>query len=600
MSDSAIRPAGYFSRAFAASAFVFAALCAPASFASDDSQALIDSYIDHWAAFYPSEAYAYGDTRRAASFERFTGARIHEWLAFNREASTSANRLLAQADAGDAKVDLQVLVAQVENELAEWRENNPVHSQPQWIAEQISQALTSLLVREQLKPQARSDALRARLQGVALLAKDAQTSLSSGNAMRTETALRILDGVQGFYAGSLATLVSDWPAPSSKPGFRQVIADASASIEKLETHLREQVLPGADHAVGIGAEIYAAKLLRRTSGAYTPDLLRVAALNEVRESRGLMLALAKDWYSSLPADMTVASDVEKPAEQLALDAALEAMEAARNTQSAQFLARFSELTFAAEKFVEAHSIATVPKPTTLYVQLSPKHFSGAAVGGVYPSGPFDPNADTLFFVPSVPDTAPEATKEGFYRSFNDHFNTMIISHEMFPGHYLQYKVAVSQAPALRSLFPSGSYVEGWGTFVEELMLDAGWADDAALTRLAHLRKRLENATRAYVSVQVNTESWGEMEVLRFAREEGLLAPQFAENLWQRVVNSPMQITDYMTGYLEFKRLYANHLFMTSDAPRQTKFWVDQVLRAGPLPLPLLETILRGTLESLGH
>jgi uncharacterized protein (DUF885 family) len=163
---------------------------------------------------------------------------------------------------------------------------------------------------------------------------------------------------------------------------------------------------------------------------------------------------------------------------------------------------------------------------------------------------------------------------------------MIISHEMFPGHYLQYKVAVSKAPALRSLFPNGAYTEGWGSFVEEVMLDRGWADNAPLTRLAHLRKRLENATRAHVSVQVHTGGWGRDEVLTFAREQGLLAPQFAENLWQRVVNSPMQITDYFVGYRRFHELFAER-----DADRPLREWVDAVLEAGPVPLELLPPLI---------
>ncbi|MEJ2534945.1 MAG: DUF885 family protein, partial [Gammaproteobacteria bacterium] len=268
-----------------------------------------------------------------------------------------------------------------------------------------------------------------------------------------------------------------------------------------------------------------------------------------------------------------------------LAAALEAMEADRAANQTGFLAEFEALTDASERYVVERAIATVPTPTTLYIALSPAHFSGAAGGGVYPSGPFDPQADTLFYVPSVPDDAPPAVREGFYRSFNAHFNAMIISHEMFPGHYLQYKVAVSEAPQVRSLFSNGAYTEGWGSFVEELMLDAGWADDAPLTRLAHLRKRLENATRATVSVQVHTAGWDRDRVLAFARDEGLLAPQFAENLWQRVVNSPLQITDYYVGWSQFQALFAAR----EDGPLRD--WVDMVLRAGPVPLELLPALL---------
>jgi hypothetical protein len=302
----------------------------------------------------------------------------------------------------------------------------------------------------------------------------------------------------------------------------------------------------------------------------------------MRQVRALMVTESRRWHQSLD---SASSEAPEVSDEAVLKLALEAMEADRESNLADFLAQFESLTAASERFVVENAIATVPTPTTLYVALSPAHFSGAAVGGVYPSGPFDPQADTLFYIPSVPDDAPQEVRDGFYRSFNDHFNAMIISHEMFPGHYLQYKVAVSEAPPVRSLFSNGAYTEGWGSFVEELLLDAGWAGNAPLTRLAHLRKRLENATRATVSVQVHTAGWGREQVLEFAREEGLLAPQFAENLWQRVVNSPLQITTYFVGWTQFQELYAQR----PEGPLMP--WVDAVLRAGPVPMNLLPPLL---------
>ena len=56
--------------------------------------------------------------------------------------------------------------------------------------------------------------------------------------------------------------------------------------------------------------------------------------------------------------------------------------------------------------------------------------------------------------------APAAASEGFYRSFNSHFNTMIITHEIYPGHYLQLKAA-ARHPVTRSFVPTpGSYAGG--------------------------------------------------------------------------------------------------------------------------------------------
>lgn len=569
--------------------FCFSCLCALALLAGPVDAAappeparLVADYIAAWKAFYPSQAFGYGDADSAAAFEDFDGERVPQWLALNARAAAAADALLADSGLDvQTRTDLQMLRAQAIGEQADWREDEPLSSQPQWYAEQVSQALTHLLVREQLAPPAREAALLERLRGVARLCRLGVTRLDGGNALRTQTALRTLAGTRAFYESGLAALLETWPESPASAERGPAIAEAVAAIRALEAHV-EALLPNLPGQASIGAERYAAKLSRRSGGNLTPAALREDALAEVRRVRALMIDEAGRWQRSL-------DDAPKAPANLAneelLARALEAMEADREDNTADFLDQFEALTAASERFVVDRAIATVPTPTTLYIALSPAHFSGAAVGGVYPSGPFDPQADTLFYIPSVPDDAPAAAREGFYRSFNDHFNAMIISHEMFPGHYLQYKVAVSEAPALRSLFPDGAYVEGWGSFVEELLLDAGWADNAPLTRLAHLRKRLENATRAYVSVQVHAAGWGREQVLSFARDEGLLAPQFAENLWQRVVNSPLQITDYYVGWTQFQALYAAR----GDGPLRD--WVDAVLRAGPVPPGLLPPLL---------
>ena len=272
-------------------------------------------------------------------------------------------------------------------------------------------------------------------------------------------------------------------------------------------------------------------------------------------------------------------------------AVMTAMEEARSDNRSDFLNFFKELTEKAETFLVEKDLATVPLPRTMYVGLSPDHFSGAAVGGVYPTGPFNPGADTLFYLPSIPDDSTPEQKNGFYRSFNDHFNTMIIAHEIYPGHYQQYKVAVNKAPAARSLFANGVYVEGWGTFSEELMLDAGWSNGDKLTRLAHLRKRLENAVRAYTSVMVHIHGWDKERLMKFATGRGLLAPQFAINLWNRVMNNPLQIPSYFLGFHGFRKLWQEEQARLGDN-FTTREFVDSVLQAGPIPIDALTLTFR--------
>lgn len=549
---------------------------------------LAERYLAQWTAFYPTRAFAEGRHSAAARFEDYSAENLAQWREANRALKQELAALPEPRNPA-ARVDQKVLARQVERELALWRDERPLEARPAWYAGQVTQALTYLLVSEGLTDAQKREAVLARLDGIRRLCELGRRELDSGNRLRSEAAIRSLDASATFFRDALPTLL---PADGDTTGGQTVSAaarDTAEAVLALRNHIEQNVLPEAADSPSMGEARYTNRLYRRSDGRLAPQTLADNALAEVERVRGLMVTTARAWWRQ-----SRGADQAPPADEMLLNRALAAMEEDRADNAKDFLQQFSDLTAAAEQFVRRQQLATVPEPTTLYIASSPDHFAGAAVGGVYPAGPFAPGSNTLFYLPSIPGDASPEVAEGFYRSFNEHFNTMIISHEMFPGHYMQYKVAVTHAPAIRSIFADGAYVEGWGSFSEELMLDAGWGDDDPLTWLAHYRKRLENATRSYVSVMVHTRGWGEEQVSHFAVERGLLAPQFAVNLWQRVVNSPMQITDYFVGYHQFKQLWHEQRELRGDQFDQRRL-VDAVLRSGPAPVPELPPLLDAAL-----
>ena len=453
-----------------------------------------------------------------------------------------------------------------------------------WSAEVISQALTYILVREQFTPEEKLEAVLQRLMGVQSLCNLGITNLQNGSRERTRRAVEVLERTRTFYQDSLPGLMHDWSGGNQHGQITQVISDTVNSLDSLVRHIRENVLPIGSIPDRLDDRDYARKLRIYTDSDLTPAQLRDSAAAEIEEVRRLMAIEAEAWWKEQGSGSSMLADKNE-----LLEAVMAEMEQARSDNRSDFLNFFRELTDRAERFLVENDLATVPLPRTIYVGLSPDHFSGAAYGGVYSTGPFNPGADTLFYLPSIPDDSTPDHKDGFYRSFNDHFNTMIIAHEIYPGHYLQLKVAAGEAPALRSLFANGVYVEGWGTFSEELMLDAGWDDHNRLTRLAHLRKRLENATRAYVSVMVHVHDWNEDQVMDFAVTRGLLPPQFALNLWVRVMNNPLQIPSYFLGFHDFRELWQAEQSRLGDS-FTTREFVDGVLRAGPVPIDALYSL----------
>lgn len=341
----------------------------------------------------------------------------------------------------------------------------------------------------------------------------------------------------------------------------------------------------------LGRDAYAAALQRYYDMEITPEDVAERALREIHDVRRLLAETAAAYWAEAHAQAPGGATPPPGDEGQLVAWALAEMEEDRASSQQESLELFKRFADEAEAFVRDVGIATLPAERTLDIVLTPASAGPAQrIGFVDPAPPFDPTARTVLSIPTIEDTAPAAEKEDFYRSFNNHFNKAIIVHELFPGHYMQAKIAATNSRQARSLFPYEPYIEGWATLVEKIALDAGWDDHDRLTYLAHLRKRLENANRAYTSVQVHCFGWTEEQVLRFSEEESLLAPQFAKSLWGRLERSPMQVTSYFLGADVLRRILEGEKERLGDG-FDIRAFDDAILRAGPVPFDLIPEVL---------
>ncbi len=336
----------------------------------------------------------------------------------------------------------------------------------------------------------------------------------------------------------------------------------------------------------LGREAFAEELRRYYDMAVTPEEVAEWALAEIRETRRLMAETAAAHWQE-----TRGQEAAPEGEGALIAWALARMEENRPSSQQESLELFTRFAEEAEAFVRDRGIATLPPDRTLEIVLTPASAGPAQrIGFVDGAPPFDSTALTVLSLPTIEDSFPAGEKEDFYRSFNNHFNKAIIVHELFPGHYMQGKIAARNPRHARILFPYEPYIEGWATMVEKIALDAGWDDFNRLTYLAHLRKRLENANRAYTSVQAHCFGWDEEEVLRFSVEEALVAPQFARSLWGRLERGPMQMTSYFLGADRFYRILEAEKARLGDA-FDVRAFNDAILHAGPIPFDLIPEVL---------
>jgi len=546
----------------------------------------VNHYIDRWVEFYPSAAFGQGLKSGALRFEDFSEPRVTDWVALNR-ATEQIMASLPQSAPLQERVNARVLLRQVRFELDLWDEDKVLSHQPQWYVEQISDALSLVVVSERLAPAEKYTAVINRLAGIRALVDVGLRNLRDGNPERIETALKTLEQTTGYFEKDLLTQSEAWTAKTDRDELKHQTVETAQKLHELEQHIRDTVLPVASVPNKFGPEVYTRKLAVYSDNSLTPESLTSMALKEIDHVRGLMHDAALEWWTATQEGQPAPSD------QALLDAALAAMEEDRSDNRKDFLKVFSDATNRAIDFVRVHDLATLPKNHKIIVDMYPTHHSHATIGGVYPPGPFDAGAETLLYLPSISDDAPEEAKEGFYRSFNDHFNNMIVPHELFPGHDMQFKVGLEYAPRIRTLFHNQYYSEGWASLSEIIMLNAGWANGNKLTHLAHLRKRLENATRAYISVMVHTRGWNKEQVMEFASTRGQLPPQFAENLWYRAsgLYNALQLTSYFVGSHGIKQIWQEEKQRLGSEFVQKDF-IDTVLRTGSVSIDSLREIIQ--------
>lgn len=544
------------------------------------------TYMEEWKKFYPSKALAQGFHASIFTYENLSPETIQTWLAFNKK--TQQKLATIQSKKTIDPIDARLLRLQIQAEIYKWEKEAPQQHSLSLYTTLISRALRSVSDAGFLSPTEKAQLSCQRLEAVQRLCSTALGQLKNIKGENVDASLKRLAKAVAFYQEELPQSSASWKVPPSCPRFAVRCQAVAALIQSLHDKVKEESLTTETaYNPVLGRAEYARQLSQYTDGPLSPAQLEEMALAEIEEVRKLIEEVSKAYLQTQYPKKNV------PTNQLdIIKAAFADMEADAPTSGADYLAFWQALSTSATQFIEENKIATLPPFQTLRIMPAPESAGPAArIGWVDSAPPFAPNPLTTLYLPSIPESLPAQERKDFWASFNKPFNRMIVIHELFPGHYMQIKVSRESPHPVRLLFPYRLYFEGWATFTERVLLDAGWEKENKLTLLAHLRKRLENANRAYTSVMVHCEDWTEEQVMQFSTETSLLAPQFAKSLWGRLMRSPMQMTSYFLGGKQFTDLLAAEKKRQGDQFVLIDF-MDTILRAGPIPIDEIPALLK--------
>ncbi len=252
-------------------------------------------------------------------------------------------------------------------------------------------------------------------------------------------------------------------------------------------------------------------------------------------------------------------------------------------------AEYEEWTERARSFLRDTALVTLPQGERCTVEPSPPFQRPILAVASYNRPPaFKDTLHGHFFVPYPPDgTPPEEVQKRLEGNCNAGIPTTAV-HEAYPGHHWHLVMAKSNPSAVRRIFGTPYFNEGWALYAERVMREQGFFTDPK-----HLLYQYEatifRAARIVVDTSLHMSEMTFDEAVKHMVEKGNLTEPNARAEVGRYCSWPTQASSYLTGMLQIVDIRTRWLARrgASDRPALRAFH-DAITSAGMLPTTLAE------------
>jgi uncharacterized protein (DUF885 family) len=494
-------------------------------------------------------------------------------------------------DAEDV-VDLELLRARLTArqwsiaELAEHTWNPLVHLP--------GDAIYSLVARPSNEPVQRARDLAARLAAVPESLSVARGLLDRMPQVHVETAVVQARGAVTLLGEAVDELLRAAPEAQS-----EVDEARTAAAGALEQHARwlEDQAGSSDGDPRLGERRFAAALWSTLGTEASPDALLTRAESHLMELEDRITELA----AALAPRLRLSLAAGEPGR--LVRSVLDAVADAAPVTDADVLQRCGAHLGFVTSLVQEQQLVSVPAGLVEAVQVieMPEVRRGVAVaycdapGALEPDGPTGPPSTFFAVSPTPAGWTPDRVRS-FYREYNDHMLRNLTVHEAMPGHVLQlaHSRAFTGSTPVRAALSSGTFVEGWAVYAEQLVADVVEAGspgevNAMCLRLQQLKMQLRCTINAIVDVRVHTRGMTEDEAMALMMLRGHQEEGEAAGKWRRALLSHAQLSTYFVGYGEVSGIVAELGQARPQMPRRDVH--DAVLAHGSPSPRLLRSLL---------
>ena len=438
-------------------------------------------------------------------------------------------------------------------------------------AEDIGDALFVLLARDVATLEERLGSMVARLEAAPQALLSARDRLGARparlwNEMELATARDLPILIDEILVAARGVWADDGPEG------RRLAAAGARLKAALDDHARwlEGRLAGATDETALGSDAFDTLVgLRAFDGLDTDEILEIgreqlAAQHEARAAAGRELDSALDEA-----------------------AALDRVKSDGPGDFAEAMAAYRSSAARARDFVERRGIATIPPDELLEIVPTPAYLRGVMPFAAYiePSVDDRPLRGLYLVTPSV-DGDPRAMREHSWASI---VNASV--HEAYPGHHQQHAAALSAATPSRLLARAPEFVEGWGMYCEQLMLEEGF-DDTPERRIIVATDAIWRAIRIVLDIRLHRGEIGVAEAIETLIEHTGFERPHATAEVHRYTRTPTYNLSYLLGKVLLLRLRDDQRRRLGPAFSLRGFH-DALLYSGSIPVAFHRRLLRG-------
>lgn len=473
--------------------------------------------------------------------------------------------------AGTEPYDADLLGRRLAWELTEAERVRAWQRAPGGYLAMVGSGCNGLIIRDFAPLPERIAALCARLEATPALLAQAKTNLVDPLRPHVETAME-----QG--AGLRALFERDLPAAATLAGdaallqrFHAANAAAIAAVDDFVAWMRAELLPRAGDDFAWGADTIR-KLLSETDSIDEPldDLIRRGE-EDLRAHQARVREVAANIDASAsPAEVVDAVSRDHPS-------------------AADLLPHVDALLEDLRQFSIDARLCTMPTDVRIAVRETPGFARMTTQAACSTPGPFERVATEAYYYVTPPDAAwPDDRTESYLKFFNRWSIPGVTAHEAYPGHYVHLTYLHRAPSAVARYLLSITPVEGWAHYVEQLMVEAGYADGDPRVELMQLREALLRLCRYRCAFGLHVEGWSPAQAVEFFVREGFASPVIAERETRRGVIGPNYYA-YTMGKHQILRLREKLRAKLGPAFDLTRFHDD--LMQQPYPVSTIERIM---------